>query len=92
MDIGAKDKPTYMVFNKIDAYNYREQSEFDFEEEKPENVSLERLEKMWVAKENTACIFISARQKINIEKLRKDLYGMVRSIHEGRYPFNNLLY
>ena len=92
MDIGAKDKPIYMIFNKIDAYNYREQSEFDFEEEKPENVSLERLEKMWVAKENTACIFISARQKINIEKLRKDLYGMVRSIHEGRYPFNNLLY
>ena len=79
MDIGAKDKPIYMIFNKIDAYNYREQSE-------------ERLEKMWVAKENTACIFISARQKINIEKLRKDLYGMVRSIHEGRYPFNNLLY
>ena len=92
MDIGAKDKPIYMIFNKIDAYNYREQSEFDFEEEKPENVSLERLEKMWVAKENTACIFISARQKINIEKLRQDLYGMVRSIHEGRYPFNNLLY
>lgn len=92
MDIGAKDKPTYMVFNKIDAYNYQEQSEFDFEEEKPENISLERLEKMWVAKENSACIFISAKQKINIDKLRKDLYSMVRSIHEGRYPFNNLLY
>ena len=88
----AKDKPTYMVFNKIDAYNYQEQSEFDFEEEKPENISLERLEKMWVAKENSACIFISAKQKINIDKLRKDLYSMVRSIHEGRYPFNNLLY
>ena len=77
---------------QIKAVNETEQSEFDFEEEKPENISLERLEKMWVAKENSACIFISAKQKINIDKLRKDLYSMVRSIHEGRYPFNNLLY
>ena len=59
MDIGAKDKPIFMVFNKIDAYNYKEKSEYDFEEEKPENIPLERLEKMWVAKENSACIFIS---------------------------------
>ena len=92
MDIGAKDKPIFMVFNKIDAYNYKERSEYDFEEEKPENIPLERLEKMWIAKENSACIFISAKQKINIEKLRKDLYRMVKSIHEGRYPFHNLLY
>ena len=92
MDIGAKDKPIFMVFNKIDAYNYKERSEYDFEEEKPENIPLERLEKMWIAKENSACIFISAKQKINIEKLRKDLYSMVKSIHEGRDPFHNLLY
>lgn len=92
MDIGAKDKPIFMIFNKIDAYNYKEKSEYDFEEEKPENIPLERLEKMWVTKENSACIFISAKQRINIEKLRKDLYEMVKSIHEGRYPFNNLLY
>lgn len=92
MDIGAKDKPIFMVFNKIDAYNYKERSEYDFEEEKPENIPLERLEKMWIAKENSTCIFISAKQKINIEKLRKDLYSMVKSIHEGRYPFHNLLY
>ena len=82
----------FMVFNKIDAYKYKEQSEYDFEEEKAENISLERLEKMWIAKENSACIFISAKRKINIENLRKDLYSMVKSIHEGRYPFNNLLY
>ncbi|HIZ88162.1 MAG TPA: GTPase HflX [Candidatus Coprenecus pullistercoris] len=92
MDIGAKDKPIFMVFNKIDAYNYKKQSEFDFEAEKPENIPLERLEKMWVAKENSACIFISAKHRINIEKLRKDIYQMVVSIHQGRYPFNNLLY
>lgn len=92
MDIGAKDKPIFMIFNKIDAYNYKEMSEFDFECEKPENISLERLEKMWIAKENSACIFISAKEKTNIDKLRKDIYEMVRSIHDGRYPFNNLLY
>lgn len=92
MDIGAKDKPIFMIFNKIDAYNYVEKSEYDFEEEKPENIPIEKLEKMWVAKENSACIFISAKKKINIEKLKKDLYEMVKSIHAGRYPFNNLLY
>lgn len=92
MDIGAKDKPIFMIFNKIDAYNYVGKSEYDFEEEKPENIPIERLEKMWVAKENSACIFISAKKKINIEKLKKDLYEMVKSIHAGRYPFNNLLY
>ncbi len=92
MDIGAKDKPIFMVFNKIDAYKYKALSEYDFESEKRENIPLERLEQMWVAKENSACIFISAKDKINIDKLRKDIYEMVRSVHDGRYPFNNLLY
>lgn len=91
-DLGVKDKPVYLVFNKIDAYKHVEQSDFDFEEEKAENISIERLQKMWMAKENTHCIFISAKEKINIEKLRSDLYSMVTEIHNGRYPFNNLLY
>ena len=91
-DLGVKDKPVYLVFNKIDAYKHVEQSEFDFEEEKAENISIERLQKIWMAKENTHCIFISAKEKINIEKLRSDLYSMVTEIHNGRYPFNNLLY
>ena len=91
-DLGVKDKPVYLVFNKIDAYKHVEQSEFDFEEEKAENISIERLQKMWMGKENTHCIFISAKEKINIEKLRSDLYSMVTEIHNGRYPFNNLLY
>lgn len=92
MEIGAKDKPVFMVFNKIDAYKYVEMSEFEIGEEKPENVSLEQLERIWIAKENSACIFISAKEKINIDKLRKNLYTMVKEIHAGRYPFNNLLY
>lgn len=91
-DIGANDKPIMMVFNKIDAYNYIEKSEYDFTEEKPENIPIEKLEKMWIAKENSSCIFISAKKKINIENLKKILYESVKSIHAGRYPFNNLLY
>ena len=90
-DIGALDKPTYIVFNKIDAYKFVERSEFDIDEEKRENISLERLEKMWFAK-NTPCIFISAKEKINIENLKTNLYNIVLEIHSGRYPFNNLLY
>lgn len=90
-DIGALDKPTYIVFNKIDAYKFVERSEFDIDEEKRENISLESLEKMWFAK-NTPCIFISAKEKINIENLKTNLYNIVLEIHSGRYPFNNLLY
>lgn len=55
-------------------------------------MSLEEVMKSWIARENSPCIFISATKKMNIEKLRSDLYGMVREIHAGRYPFNNFLY
>ena len=90
-DIGALDKPTYIVFNKIDAYKFVERSEYDIDVEKKENISLERLEKMWFSK-STPCIFISAKEKINIENLKTNLYNIVLEIHSGRYPFNNLLY
>ena len=90
-DIGALDKPTYIVFNKIDAYQFVERSEYDIDVEKRENISLERLEKMWFSK-GTPCIFISAKEKINIENLKTNLYNIVLEIHSGRYPFNNLLY
>ena len=91
-EIGAADKPVYLVFNKIDAYQYVEQSEFDFEEKKRENISLEELKRSWIAKENTPCIFISAREKVGIDKMRNDLYKMVAEIHAGRYPFDNFLW
>lgn len=90
-DIGALDKPTYIVFNKIDAYQFVERSEYDIDVEKRENISLERLEKMWFSK-GTPCIFISAKEKINIENLKTNLYNIVLEIHSGMYPFNNLLY
>ena len=91
-DIGAGDKPTFLVFNKIDAYTYTPKEEDDLTPMTKENLSLDDLKKSWIAKANTPCIFISAREKTGVEKLRSDLYGMVREIHAGRYPFNNFLY
>ena len=91
-DIGAGDKPTFLVFNKIDAYTYTPKEEDDLTPATKENMSLDDLKKSWIAKANTPCIFISAREKLGVDKLRSDLYGMVREIHAGRYPFNNFLY
>ncbi len=91
-DIGASDKPVYLVFNKIDAYTYTPKEEDDLTPATRENISLEELQRSWIAKANTPCIFISAINKDNIDKFRSDLYGMVREIHAGRYPFNNFLY
>ena len=78
-EIGAGDKPVYLVFNKIDAYTWTEKADDD-------------LKQSWIAKANTPCIFLSAKRRTNIDKFRQDLYGMVREIHAGRYPFNNFLY
>ncbi|MBR2428556.1 MAG: GTPase HflX [Alistipes sp.] len=91
-DIGAGDKPTFLIFNKIDAYTYTPKEEDDLTPATKENMSLDDLKKSWIAKANTPCIFISALDKTGVDKLRSDLYGMVREIHAGRYPFNNFLY
>lgn len=91
-DIGAGDKPVFMVFNKVDAFSYTPKDEDDLTPMTRENLSLDDIKKSWMAKGETPCIFISAREKINIDKFRSDLYGMVREIHAGRYPFNNFLY
>lgn len=91
-EIGAGDKPVFLIFNKIDAYSFVRKDEDDLTPATKENLSLDELKKSWIAKANTPCIFLSARERTNIEKFRRDLYGMVREIHAGRYPFNNFLY
>ncbi len=91
-DIGASDKPVFLVFNKIDAYTWTPKEEDDLTPTTRENISLEELQRSWIAKANTPCIFLSALTRENIDKFRTDLYGMVREIHAGRYPFNNFLY
>jgi GTP-binding protein HflX len=92
LEIGAKDKPVFLVFNKIDAYSYVPLDEFDFKQKSAENISLEELKSSWMNKEHAPCIFISAKEKRNLDKLRNDLYKMVAEIHSGRYPFNNFLW
>lgn len=91
-DIKADNKPIYVIFNKVDAYTYEEYDEFSLEPKGKNNRSLEELKNSWIAKENTPCIFISAKEKIGIDKLRNDIYKMVAEIHAGRYPFNNFLW
>ncbi len=91
-DIGASNKPVFVIFNKIDAYEYEEYDEFSLEPKTAENYSLEELKNSWIAQDKTPCIFISAKERINIDKLRNDIYKMVAEIHAGRYPFNNFLW
>lgn len=91
-DINAINKPVFIIFNKVDAYTYEPYDEFSLTPKTSGNYTLEEFKNSWIAKENTPCIFISAKQKIGIEKLRSDLYKMVAEIHAGRYPFDNFLY
>ena len=91
-EIGAGNKPVYVVFNKIDAYTYEEYDEFSLEPKTKINRTLDELKNSWIAQEKTPCIFISAKEKIGIDKLRNDLYKMVAEIHAGRYPFDNFLW
>lgn len=91
-EIGASNKPVYVVFNKIDAYKYEEYDEFSLEPKMKWNRTLDELKNSWIADEKSPCIFISAVNKTNIEKLKNDIYKMVAEIHAGRYPFNNFLW
>jgi len=91
-EIKVADKPTYILFNKIDAYRFIEKDPFDLTPSAKENLTLEELEKTWMAKVNMPCIFISAKEKQNIEGLKELLYQRVKEIHKARYPYDNFLY
>ncbi len=91
-EIGATDKKTIMVFNKIDAYTYIKKDEDDLTPATRENYSLDELKRSWMAGSDQLSLFISARNRENIEQLRDTLYQQVKEIHEQRYPYNNFLY
>lgn len=91
-DIKAFDKPTLLVFNKIDAYTFEEKDADDLTPATRRNVSLPELKTSWMSKLNTPCIFISAANRENVDELRDVLYKMVKDMHVIRYPYNNLLY
>ena len=91
-EIGAANKPTFVVFNKIDAYKPEEYDEFSLEPKTAKNRTLEELKKSWIAQEKAPCLFISATQKTGIDLLKENIYNMVAEIHAGRWPFNNFLW
>ncbi len=92
MEINIKNKPVYMVFNKIDAFQNIAKDEDDLTPVKRENLTFLELGKMWVAHNNTPSIFISATKKTNITEFKKLLYAKVKKIHQARYPYDNFLY
>lgn len=91
-DISAEDKPIFVVFNKIDNYVHEEYDEFSLEPKTDKNYTLEEVKYRWINEKKIPCIFISALNKVGIDKLRDDIYKMVAEIHAGRYPFNNFLW
>ncbi len=84
--------PQIVVFNKIDAFTYTPKEEDDLTPLTRENISLEELERTWMAKMGDDCIFISARNKDNIEALKSLLYERIKAIHIERYPYNDFLF
>ena len=92
-EIGCADKPTIMVFNKIDAYSYTPKDEDDLTPMTKANWTLDMLKETWIAKNpNHKTIFISAANKENIDALRTLMYNDIKHIHAVRYPYNNFLY
>lgn len=91
-DIGGNGKPSIIVFNKIDAYTYVEKAEDDLTPRTKENWTLDELMRTWMAKMNDNCLFISAREKMNIEELKEVVYSKVKELHVQRFPYNDFLY
>ena len=85
-------KPTILVFNKIDAFQYIKKEDDDLTPVKRENYSLEDLKQMWMSKQGNETVYISAAEKKNIEELKEKLYNLVKEIHSARFPYNDFLY
>ncbi len=91
-DLGCAEKPSMIVFNKIDAYRWVDKDPDDLTPPTRENVTLDELRRTWMAKLGDDCIFISAREKQNIDELRDVMYKRVRELHVQKYPYNDFLY
>lgn len=89
---GSADKPMIMVFNKIDAFRYTPKDPDDLTPMTRENISLPELQKTWMSRMGDNCIFISAKDRLNIEELKQKLYAKALEIHTARFPYNDFLY
>jgi GTP-binding protein HflX len=88
----ASNKVMIMVFNKIDNFSYVEKDADDLTPRTKENIPLEELKETWMAKMNDNCVFISAKEKVNIEELKNMLYEKAKAIHMERFPYNDFLF
>ena len=91
-EIDKTEKPTILVFNKIDAFSYVQKDNDDLTPKSRENISMEELKATWMAKMKDNCIFISARNRTNLEEFKELLYKKVKEIHITRFPYNDFLY
>ena len=91
-DLGCADKPSMIIFNKIDAYTWVDKEPDDLTPSTKENITLDELKKTWMAKLNDNCLFISAKNKTNIDEMRNVIYRQVRELHVQKYPYNDFLY
>lgn len=91
-EIDPKEKPSVLIFNKMDAFSYIPKEEDDLLPVQRENISLDELKATWISKLHDNCIFISAREKINVDNLKVMLYEKVKAIHIERYPYNDFLF
>ena len=91
-DLGCAEKPSMLVFNKIDNYTWVDKEPDDLTPPTRENVTLDELRRTWMAKLGDDCIFISARERQNVDELRDAMYRRVRELHVQKYPYNDFLY
>jgi len=91
-EIDDSEKPALLVFNKIDAFTHVVKEEDDLTPKHRNNYTLEELQQSWFSKINANCIFISAKEKENIEELKQLIYDRVKEIHISRFPYNDFLY
>ncbi|MBQ8773696.1 MAG: GTPase HflX, partial [Muribaculaceae bacterium] len=86
------DKKTILVFNKVDAFSYKPKDEDDLTPRTRENVSLDELKETWMAKMHHDCVFISAKEQLNIDELKRLIYEKAKDVHLTRFPYNDFLY
>ena len=91
-EIDKEEKPTIIIFNKIDAFSYTPKDDDDLTPSTEQNVSLEELKESWMSKLNENCIFISATENENIDELRNLIYDKAKDIHITRFPYNDFLF
>lgn len=91
-ELGCAEKPSMIIFNKIDNYTWVPKDADDLTPATAENITLDELKQTWMARLNDQCLFISAKKKLNIDEFKEVLYQQVRRLHVQKYPYNDFLY